>query len=245
MRNKYDPDFSVSAEACRISAYWNTAEVQLIYDGSSTLVDVGWLWTVEHFKRRKIALDFTDADTLHNATLAPTMPNGYPTSLDGILATWIANFPISSPFTSDPMDENWRFFDKLFTTKMPTANYTAFRFITREFGYGYEPRSTSVYLSIAVLLLYCIIVAGYIIYTLVTGSASTAWSSGVELMTLALQSKRPDHLGHTGVGIDSLKTLRESVGIRVNTDNEVELVFAHDRDFETRGLRKLERNAAY
>jgi hypothetical protein len=77
------------------------------------------------------------------------------------------------------------------------------------------------------------------------GAASTAWNSGVELIALALQSKRPDHLGHVGAGIDSMRTLGEGVGIRVNKDDQVELVFANDRDFETRGLRKLQRNAEY
>jgi hypothetical protein len=52
-------------------------------------------------------------------------------------------------------------------------------------------------------------------------------------------------LGHIGVGIDSAKTLGEGVGIRVNTDNEVELVFAHDRGFDTRSLQKVQHNKEY
>ena len=83
------------------------------------------------------------------------------------------------------------------------------------------------------------------LYTFATGSASTAWTSGVEILALALQSKRPDHLGHIGVGIDSTKTLGQAVGIRVNADNGVELVFAHDRDFNTRGLQKVKQNTEY
>jgi cold shock CspA family protein len=47
------------------------------------------------------------------------------------------------------------------------------------------------------------------------------------------------------VGIDSIKTFQEGVGIRVNQDDGLELVFAHDRDIDKRGLGKLERNVEY
>lgn len=67
----------------------------------------------------------------------------------------------------------------------------------------------------------------------------------MELVALALQSKKPDDLGHTSVGIDFLDTFDKSVGIRFNGDNELELVFAKDRDLESRDLRKIQRNKAY
>lgn len=112
-------------------------------------------------------------------------------------------------------------------------------------GYGYGTRSTSIYLAMTVILLYCIITFTYMTYTIVTGSASTAWNSGIELVTLALQSRKPDLLGHASVGIDSVKTFSEGVGIRVNRDDELELVFANDRGLGTRRLRKIERNKEY
>jgi hypothetical protein len=191
-----------------------------------------------------MTLDVTGAEVLHSPNFYSilTRINAGPNimGLDNVLAAalsiWIAALPMSGVI--DP-------FIYELPPNIDTKDFTAFRFISTQYGFGYGTRSTSVYLSITVLLLYCVVTITYMLYTFVTGLASTAWNSGVELIALALQSKQPDHLGHTGVGIDSLKTLGESVGIRVNTDNEVELVFAHDRDFETRGLRKLERNAAY
>ena len=80
---------------------------------------------------------------------------------------------------------------------------------------------------------------------LFTGSSSTAWNSSIELVALALQSNRPDHLGNVSVGIDNLSTPNEGVGIRANEDNELELVFAHDRDIGSRGLRKVQTNKEY
>jgi hypothetical protein len=38
---------------------------------------------------------------------------------------------------------------------------------------------------------------------------------------------------------------RQSVGVKVNTVEELELVSAHDRGIEKRGLRKIEWNKAY
>lgn len=97
----------------------------------------------------------------------------------------------------------------------------------------------------AVLLVYCITTISYIVYILVTGPTSTAWTSEAELVALALHSRKSDHLGHTGVGIDSIKTYEEGACIRVNRDDELELVFAHDRDFNTERLQKLLSRTAY
>jgi hypothetical protein len=146
-------------------------------------------------------------------------------------------------------DENsLRDHQKLFSTS-PTPNLSSneatLNFSAIQYGYGYASRSTSVYLSMTVMIVYCVIAISYIFYMIVTGSTSTAWNSGAELVALALQSRKPDYLGHTGVGIDSIKTYGEGVGIRVNTENELELVFARDRDFDEAGLQKLERRVAY
>lgn len=126
-----------------------------------------------------------------------------------------------------------------------TVNTTAYKFTLTDYGYGYGSRSKSVYLAMIVITTYCIVTILYLIYTITTGSTSTAWNSGIELVMLALQSRKPDHLGHTSVGIDSVKTFSESVGIRVNTDDQLELVFEHDGEFRKRGLSKIQWNKEY
>jgi hypothetical protein len=118
------------------------------------------------------------------------------------------------------------------------------RFLTF-YAYGYCNDTTSIRLALAVILAYCIMTVSYLIYILVTGLTSTAWNSAIELVTLALQSRKPNYPGHTAVGIDSIDTFNQSVGIRVNNDNELELVFASDRNIGTLGLRKIEQNKAY
>jgi hypothetical protein len=231
-----DDKVRVWAGACTVSAHWNIADVQSTFNGINVLVDADRLSTTEQSGARKIDLDFTATDTLQSASFhhslaveffKATSGVGVHMALAAVLAIWIANLPISGS-----LEEMLEYSDRgPLKLDIPAVDYTAYRFIAREFGYGYGPRSTSLYLSMAVLLSYCIIVIGYILYTLVTGLVSTAWNSGVESITLALQSKRPDRLGYTSVEFNSFKTLSESVGIRVNTDNELELVFAHDRDF--------------
>jgi hypothetical protein len=173
-------------------------------------------------------------------------------SLGAIFALGISQIPLVYQYDPDSADTttNEELFEKGQVVWYPppgvdVANTTTSTFTLTDYGYGYGTRSTSIYLAMVVLTTYCIITILYLIYTIATGSISTAWNSGIELVTLALQSRKPDHLGHVSVGIDSVMTFNESVGIRVNTDNELELVFAHDPNFGKRGLRKIERNKEY
>jgi hypothetical protein len=56
---------------------------------------------------------------------------------------------------------------------------------------------------------------------------------------------KPDYPGQIGVGIDSLDTFKQGVGIRVNKDDGLELILASNRDIESRGLSKIKRNMVY
>lgn len=89
----------------------------------------------------------------------------------------------------------------------------------------------------------------HLVYILTTGTTSTAWDSALELLVLALQSRRPQHLANTSVGVEKMATFRELVGIRANLDDELEFVFANDRDVlkDVRNgkLQKVVRNKAY
>lgn len=123
-----------------------------------------------------------------------------------------------------------------------TSDMTTLRYTNTQYRYGYGVRTTSSHLSMAVMSICCVISVLYPGYSFFTGLTSTAWSSVVELVAHALQSSKPSVLGDSSVGIDSVKTFSQSVGIRVNTDNELELVFADDRDSSMRTLRKTEHN---
>ena len=114
-----------------------------------------------------------------------------------------------------------------------------------QYGYGYNSLPTSVRLSLAVIMLYCVVTMWYIVYLVVTRNSSIAWNSAIGLVMLTLQSRSPDHLGHTSAGVESIETLRELVGIRVNSKENLELVFTHDREIYIGNLRKVVPNTAY
>jgi hypothetical protein len=167
-------------------------------------------------------------------------PLGIEAGLSIIFATVIANAGTSLVLPNFAGGLDWER-----APDRDSSNSTALTYTFTRWGYGYNTWSTSIQLSFAVITAYCIITLAYIVYILSTGSTSTAWNSAIELVALALQSRKPDHLGHVGVGLDSLETFKEGVGIRVNNDNELELVFAHDREFVAGNLRKIERNKEY
>lgn len=62
---------------------------------------------------------------------------------------------------------------------------------------------------------------------------------------LKVNSKTPEHLDGTSVGIDTLSTFREPVSIRINEQSSVELVFENDTSLSKRHLRDAEPNKAY
>jgi hypothetical protein len=112
-------------------------------------------------------------------------------------------------------------------------------------GYGYGVTTISVILSLIVLFLYSTLVFVYIVIVLLRGTTSTALDTTAELVTLALQSGHPKHLGNTSVGIETMATLRAPVGIRVNSEQSLELVFRDDPEQQGRFLTTVEANKEY
>jgi hypothetical protein len=249
-----DPGYSRSlrARVCTISAYWNNGEIRLIEEMGTGTVHTSALPLVKPLNARHITLDVADIVTLQRPEFvsdwldidlqnggdlgAPLSDNLTGASLSEVLAIAISGAPKINSFSLSytPPPANYNKIDK-----------SAFKFTTIVYGYGYGNKPISVRLAIAVIMTYCVVTIAYIAYILVTGSVSTAWNSGIDLVALALQSRMPDHLGNAGVGIDSIKTFQEGVGIRVNQDDELELVFVNDGDIDKRGLRKIERNKEY
>jgi hypothetical protein len=239
----------VSVIACSLSAYWKTAE-------SSLILERGYARPTQTRSFSELKLD-----DLRDITLNLTGVPGIDTLLDG--KSNISSISREAePWTRDdgphvdlatvfalalsdlPSFRNVQYGPDHLSPEF-LNQYSAFHRSTIWYAYGYTTDSTNVRLSLAAILAYCITTTAYLIYILVTGLTSTAWNSAIELVALALQSKKPDYPGRIAVGIDSLETLNQGVGIRVNKDDELELVFASDRDIGSRGLRKIEKNMVY
>jgi hypothetical protein len=231
---------------CRVSAYWNTAQATLIWNQGVRLpTETGPIAELEPRDVRNITLNTTGIDMLHSVEFARVVRYRPHIDLAVRFGLTISNLPHffmlrSTYFSYYDERKQWGY---NLTDFKDTVKVTDIE--TNLYAYGYTTHSTSVRLSLAVILAYCIVTVTYLVYILITGSTSTAWNSAIELVALALQSKKPDYPGCTAVGIDSLNTFKQGVGIRVNGDNELELVFASDRDLDVRGLRKIEKNVAY
>jgi len=113
---------------------------------------------------------------------------------------------------------------------------------TFEMGVGYGSWNVTVMLSLIVLIPYCTLVLAHVGWSLVTGICSTAWDSAASLMGLALQSQKPDRLGHVGVDMHCMETFGEMVGIRVNKEEELALVFVGEGE---EGWKRVEENKGY
>jgi hypothetical protein len=231
---------------CTVSSFWYTPETLLSYDNRGLLVQTSHFegkGAKEREHMRPILVNVDDITAVHAVKFNGDLEQlggltydarNYETVLAVMFAAALSEIPTRTEMT--------RYVNQ---SEIDTNTMTAFIITITLYGYGYGTTNTSVHLAVAVITTYCIIVIVYMAYTLITGSTSTAWNSTIELVTLALQSKRPGHLGHTSVGIESMETFRQSVGIRVNSEEVLELVFAHDRDVESRELHKIERNKAY
>lgn len=189
------------------------------------------------YDARPITLNTTSIDTIRSPEFSQAVGMvgfGYEEALSIIFVLAVSAVPPFDIMLEEQTPEDYK-----------ERDMSAFRYVTVLWGYGYGGRSTSIWLAMAVMVTYCAITIFYLAYILATGFTFTAWNSAIELVALALQSQKPDHLGNIGVGLDSIETFKEGVGIRVNQENELELVFAHDRDIDKRGLRKIERNKEY
>jgi hypothetical protein len=223
-------------QTCSLKAYWYTADTSITRNQGSMLpTQIEPISKLEPRNQRNITLDVTDINMLWDPNLNRYL---HMDSLGPAINLAIAFTLAISKIPSV------KYIESMWVEDRP-RQYPPYRIRFTKYAYGYSTGTTSVSLSLAVITAYCTITILYLAYILITGSTSTAWNSPIELVALALQSKKPDIPGHTGVGINSLDTCRQGVGIRVNNNDELEIVFASDRDIGSRGLKKIERNKPY
>jgi hypothetical protein len=81
------------------------------------------------------------------------------------------------------------------------------------FGYGYAPNVITVKVSLAILILYCIVAIAHIVYSVISGISSTAWDSISELVALSINSRPSIELQNTCVGIRTTAIFEHKVRI--------------------------------
>ena len=106
-------------------------------------------------------------------------------------------------------------------------------------GYAYSPRGFTTVLSIAVLLIYSLIVLIHWGYMIWAKESSNSWDSSSEIAALAFNSRRTDALRNTGAGVETSRIFKQKVRI-VSVGEQVELSFDDRPDQE-----KIALNAWY
>jgi hypothetical protein len=222
-------------KTCTVAAFWEPSQHQLAADSGSWVVSTGSLSNLDHGlprTARPISADLDNITGLNTSSFGDMIFNDTEsdsTRLAVALATVFSEIP-------------WR---EQVQSALGDGQYTMIEISLTRLGYGYETSSISTRLSLVVIMTYCIFAVGYITYMLSSGHTSTAWNSATEMIVLALQSKRSEHLHHVSAGINSIETYQEPVGIRVSDGNHLELVFEHDQSNQLRKLRRVRLNKAY
>ncbi|KAL8754912.1 MAG: hypothetical protein Q9184_004957 [Pyrenodesmia sp. 2 TL-2023] len=116
-------------------------------------------------------------------------------------------------------------------------------------GYAYNTFTTPPRIAIAVLTAYCLLVAGHVLYTGVTGISSNCWDTIAEVTALAMNSSPTAALRNTCAGITELHIFKLPVRILVSKDEEgegehLELVFGTVDD-EKMSERTIKANRTY
>ncbi|OAL52091.1 hypothetical protein IQ07DRAFT_642966 [Pyrenochaeta sp. DS3sAY3a] len=226
---------------CTISAFWEPSKDEIVFkDGTTTVrtpaLTAGGSEVSED--AQPITLDLTGTTWFGEPSIFKLLQSADDvTNLVGVLVTVLSELPQGTRSFRNVTETSENIFKVLGFSIIPLK--------MTSYGYGYNLAPMSVRLSLAVIGAYCVITILYMSYILMTGLTSTAWDSAAELVLLALQSKRPGHLGHTSVGISSMKTLQEGIGIRANDENELELVLAKNEGECEGELRMITHNQVY
>ncbi|KAL1847582.1 hypothetical protein Plec18167_009451 [Paecilomyces lecythidis] len=123
---------------------------------------------------------------------------------------------ISYNDSSDPVPKYWldsNYHDAFIIDPSLQTSYTPLQVTSTLLALGYNHETVSVKLSIAVLLVYCIVAISHLVYSLYTGISSSAWDSISEVTALAVGSQPTPSLRGTSAGISRMATFRTPVRI--------------------------------
>lgn len=207
-----------SAVQSSILAAWNTSWIESFGD----TINVYQTWRAD----QAIGLAMSDASSnltiIDSAQLPSTGPPA--NSLSAEQQTGVLQF-LQTNITQSKFNRTFIATSTNWTDPATLSQITIFHQLT---GSGYSKATTTVKLSLAVLATYCAFVLGHLLWTGCTGRVGSSWDSIADLIMLALNSRQPTHLGKISTGLESIKSFRHPVNIRVNNNNELELTFVDE-----------------
>lgn len=101
---------------------------------------------------------------------------------------------------------------------------TTFKMYARVTGYAWSSNGMIQKANIVVLMVYIIFACLHLVYSIYSGSSSSAWDTVPELVALAAQSQRSYAMHNTGAGIETMDPLKQKVSVR-NIDGHLEYIF--------------------
>ncbi|MCJ1469537.1 hypothetical protein MMC07_008170 [Pseudocyphellaria aurata] len=120
---------------------------------------------------------------------------------------------------------NWEVFNDLNNATTTCDTCLVFEVEYSYIGWFYSTHGTTTRLALTIMLAYCILVFGHIVYSAISGVSSTAWDSAAEIVALAMNSSPTDTLQNTCAGIVGRKAFKTSVKVLATTPGHLELVF--------------------
>ena len=244
---------SDTLEVCIVNAFWHETLTTLILDEMGTTIQISIPESVEAVAKSNMTIIALDVEVVSSLGVLcggiGTSPpyGGY---LPLCLAQFLSFIPAHRRVERGVEPFNYKLAKGFNMSELKTPAPSAFQVIGTIDGFGHGATDTSIRLSVAVMLAYCIIATLYVSHIIATGHTSIAWDSATELIILALQSKEPAGLGHISVVLDPMETFRKGVGIKVSTidDNgtgqakeKLQLVFEDAEETRKRGLTKVRR----
>lgn len=221
---------------CNVQAFWKTSLNIITYTDetpvaqTSLILDAGF---DRVHRENPITLDLSDMASFNNESFINILPFGTDGPVEDTLSAVFVNALANAPDI------------QLVSGIFENGNHPTFDFKATQYGYGYDGSPISVRLSMAVISIYFLVTVTYLLYILTVGYTSTSWSTAIELILLALQSKRPEGLKNVSAGADSMLTYQKAVGVRVNEKHELVLVFPNEPDTKLVRTRKVVPNRFY
>jgi hypothetical protein len=163
---------------------------------------------------------------MHEALISSLVANGMSHAADGIeLWTYSSG--------KDTDYRGWTFSNSRSDDRVTQNNPPGvlLNFHGRLPGYVFNLDGVPIKIALLILMLYCLVVVPYVLFTLTTGRSSRIWGTMSGFTALAINSTPTEALRNTSAGIDRVQTFRNTISVReVETNDRLELVFEKEEE---------------
>lgn len=192
-----------------------------------------------HFPERRISvsknwMNFLNPTFILGDNSTTTLISSWLSSAENQLEEWqvagMFTVLISLALSNTGKEADWGVFNDSITAYAKCKTCLVFEIENSVYGWLYSASETTTKLAITVMLAYCVLVLGHIIYSILSGISSSAWDSTAEFVALTMNSSPTEILQNTCAGIIGLKAFKTPVRVLATTQGHLELVFGEVKD---------------